>query len=532
MMKLCDSAPSRGLPARRLRDTEVVSFEPEAGAGPDEEAFFELSSEMYCRVYRSSLVEVVNAAFQRFMGRGEHECVGHALREWVHPEESDAFMRALAAVDGGGAAVSLTVRMQSSAAGYVPVRWRVVRWAESLCLLGVDQRAEAEKDAALQEAREEAAVVERAKAAFFEMMSHEMRTPLNPIVGFSDLLLDTPLAPEQRESVESIRRAARHLTGLLGDIIEYSRVEAGGNGDTDEFFQLSDFLSCANEVHAPLAEEKGIAWNVDCGPLEKTIYLGDHRCLREVLFRLIENALKFTEAGGVYVRVRRVGTRGALQRLRFEVEDTGTGIAPEDADKVFQPFFQASRGLGRDFGGTGMGLATAARIVDRMGGNCGVQSEKGQGSLFWFEVEMPEVERPPEVRRVPRTLTVAPRNDRKRVLVLHRDECERVHFEHTLSRMGHCVESVADSAAAAACLASVSSDILFFDLGASAKAGMEALAALRATLGTRMPRVAVISPDQTLEARACCLAAGADYFLSAPVRLPELRGVFRKLREG
>ncbi len=517
--------------ARRLLDTEVVSFQSEAEAGPDEEAFFELSSEMYCRVYRSGLVEVVNTAFQRVIGRDASECVGHTLREWVHPEDADTFMRALAAVDDGGDALCLTVRMKSSHAGNVPVQWRVARWAESLCLLGVDRRPEMEREAALREAREAAESAERAKAAFLEMMSHEMRTPLNPVVGFADLLLDTPLAPEQRESVENIRSAARHLTGILGDIIEYSRIEAEGVEDAREPFQISDLIFCANEVYAPVAGEKGIGWSVDCGNIGDILYLSDHSYLRKALHTMLGNALKFTETGGIHTRVRRVASRGALHRLRFEVEDTGIGMTPEDAEKVFQPFYQADRGTMRGVGGTGMGLAALAKMVDRLGGSYGVQSEPGNGSLFWFEVDMAEVERPPEgshaVRRAPVSGLCG---DRRRVLVVHGDEEERSRLENALVRMGHRVDAAGAKSVPALPL-DTTAELVFFDLGASTKAGMEALAALREALGTRMPRVAVISAENTMKARAQCLAAGADFFLPGPVRLPDLRGVFRKLRE-
>ncbi|MCC5808261.1 MAG: PAS domain-containing protein [Opitutales bacterium] len=529
MMNPCSRAPFRSPAARRLLDTDVVSFQTEAEAGPDEEAFFDLSSEMYCRVYRSGLVEVVNTAFQRVMGRDASECVGHTLFDWVHPEDADTFMRAIAAVDDGGAALCLTVRMKSSGAGNVPVQWRVARWAESLCLLGVDRRPEIEREAALSEAREAAESAERAKAAFLEMMSHEMRTPLNPIVGFSDLLLDTSLAPEQRESVENIRSAARHLTGILADIIEYSRIEADGIDDAQEAFQITDMLSCANDMYAPLAKEKGIDWSVACGNLGETLYLGDHRYLRKALDNLLENALKFTDTGGIHTRVRQVAARGALQRLRFEVEDTGIGMTPEDAEKVFQPFYQGDRGSVQGVGGTGMGLAALAKMVDRLGGCCGVQSEPDTGSLFWFEVEMPEVERPPEeICRVRREPVAGLCGDRRRVLLVHGDSEERSRLERALNRMGHWVEAV-DGTSVSAERTAV--DLIFFDLGESEEAGMRSLAALRASLGTRPPRVAVISGENSLSARGRCLAAGADYFLPAPLRAPDLRGVFRKLRE-
>lgn len=531
-MSLCKRTEVQSQSARRLSDGDILSMQSEVPAGLDEEAFFELSSELYCRLYRSSLIEVVNSAFQTMLGRHASDCVGHALREWVHPGDREAFMAALADIDAGGKPLVLATRVRHVAGGYVPVRWRMVRWAESICMLGTDQRPYRTLHDALREAREKAESAEGAKAAFFEMMSHEMRTPLNPIVGFTDLLLDdSSLSAEQREAVESVRRSARQLTSVLGDIIEYSRIEAREFSFVSEPFLVCDLMRCARETYSPLAEEQGIVWGVDHVGMEDTLFLGDHRCLRNALFKLIDNAFKFTPGGSVRARVLRKASRGAVHRIRFEVTDTGIGVAPTDQEKIFEPFFQVDRGLDRGYEGTGMGLATLRKIVERHGGDFGVRSGPGEGSCFWFEVEMPEVERPPEdlPRRLPVLAEVAG-EDRKRVFVLHTDGGERARMQRLLKLMGHRVVSVSEGRELLEELRETMADIVFVDTASAECGKFDVLAAARRTFGSALPPVAVLSGENSIEARERSLCSGADYFLPDPVGLPDLRNVFRKLR--
>ncbi len=388
----------------------------------------------------------------------------------------------------------------------------------------LEQKKRAAKEA--EQAKEAAEAANRAKSEFIANVSHEVRTPMNGILGMTNLLLGTSLSKDQREYVSLVKVSADSLLAVINDILDFSKVEAGKLSLEALPFDLERTLNEVGGTLATNAEEKGIAMlrKVDAEVPRRLI--GDSLRLKQILLNLVGNAIKFTEKGEVVLRAE-VAERGDDDAvvLRFSVEDTGVGIPLAKQKLIFEPFAQADGSTTRRFGGTGLGLSISSRLVAMMGGRLWVESEEGKGSRFQFTVHLRVATGAASALETPLPAAPKPRGPTGlHILVAEDNLVNQRLLRGVLARAGHRVEVVGTGRAALEALKKQRFDVVLMDVQMPEMDGYEAAAALRAAekdTGERVPLVATTAHALQSD-REKCMEAGFDRFISKPIDIDEL----------
>ena len=379
-----------------------------------------------------------------------------------------------------------------------------------------------EMDRKLKQAKEEAETATRAKSEFLANMSHEIRTPMNGVIAAADLAMGEELPPKTAHYLEIIHRSAYSLLGIINDILDFSKIEAGKFELKDRTFRLNEALDRVMELFVKKAAEKGIEMLVDIDPDTPKVLIGDPLRLQQILNNLISNAIKFTEKGGVILLGVKAVSESADDRsggeieLFFSVKDTGSGIAPEYIDRLFEPFSQADTSSTRKYEGTGLGLSICKQLVTMMGGDIGVQSEPGQGSTFFFTVRMRRPAGKPVAKPV-----VPPDIQGLNVLVVDDLADSRSIMRHMLESLGFRVEAL-DSGPEALnrlkdnSLRETPIELIMIDWKMSGMDGIETSRKIRQQLKLTMPIIMMTAFGEE-EQRREAEAAGIDGFLTKPI---------------
>ena len=386
-----------------------------------------------------------------------------------------------------------------------------------------DSRARCTAEAELLEAKKLADLASKSKSEFLAHMSHEIRTPMNAVLGFAKLLQDEPLNGDQRQMVQRINTAGRSLLSIINDILDFSKIEAGQLSIDRQPFKMPELLGHLESLMGAVAQDKGLSLHVRQDVPIAGRLSGDALRIEQVLINLVGNALKFTERGGVTLRVSPVSVTESSAWLSFEIEDTGIGLSPEAVSKLFVPFSQADTGITRRFGGTGLGLSICKRLVELMGGKIGVNSTLGVGSTFWFELpfeRLADEEKPAKSA----DKVKGPRLQGLRLLVVDDNPINLKLAEHVLRREGAEVTLMADGQQARDGLRAnpTGFDLVLMDIHMPVMDGMAATRAIREELQLKALPIIALSAGVLAEEKQNALDAGFNNFLPKPMELDKM----------
>jgi signal transduction histidine kinase len=434
-------------------------------------------------------------------------------------EGTGPLTRTLAAL-GGGVVVVLAVLRQGlllRERDQLMATERLLREREAELETRVQQRTEA-----LARATEAAEAANEAKSEFLANMSHEIRTPLNSVIGLANLARLSAENATQRDYLNKIHGSGSHLLGLLNDILDMAKIEAGQVELEHITFGFRSIAEAARDQMAALAAAKGLSITLQIDADAELPLIGDPLRVSQVLLNYLSNAVKFTKQGSIRIEIRSVSESTDTCTVRVEVSDTGIGMPAEVAERLFRPFQQADSSTTRRFGGTGLGLAICKRLVDLFGGEAGVRSIAGRGSCFWFTAPFAKSAAPEGTPFNPWSNSDGERTALqalagRRILLAEDNELNQLVATALLERIGIVVRVARDGREAMDLLSAEAFDGVLMDMQMPVADGLEVTRWIRSQAELTALPVIAMTANARLEDRERCMEAGMNDFTTKPI---------------
>lgn len=500
-------------------------------------SMLESSLDAIVTIDSDGLIREFNQAAVAIFGYTRDEAMGKSLDELLLPERyrqahRNGMRHFLASGEGPVLGIRFEITALRKRGEEFPVELAITPISQGTTyfftafLRDITERKQTEK--ALLLASEQAEQASHAKSQFLAVMSHEMRTPLNALLGIQELLADTALDEKQRQYLRMAQEAGGALTLLIGDILDLTKIEAGKLEVERLPMKPADVLAEVMGLLRKQADEKGLTLTSHLAPDVPPVVVGDPARLRQVLFNLVGNAVKFTARGGVAVRVSR-SKEPACGMLQFDVSDTGIGIAEEVRPRLFNLFMQADPSDTRKYGGSGLGLAISKRLVDLWGGRMGLRSQLGAGSRFWFTFGVPADDMEPAAVPGIEAENASSLVVQASVLLVEDSPLNQVVIS-TMLRQGGYVVDVADCGAAAIdAMKGKRYDLVFMDVSMPGMDGMEATRRIRRLGGAASTVPIVAMTAHAVQGyREQCLEAGMNDYATKPIRKQDLMAMAAK----